>query len=163
MKRIAFLTVSLILVVSLIAGTANAQFRGQEPSGPPRVAGSMVTNEGSTNFLSFINPDNFRMNHSYSMSYMTMGGRGMAIGMYTNSMFYRIADPLDVQVDVSLMHSPYNSFNNNMDDYSGVFISRAEVNYQPTENFRVQLQYRQLPYGAYGSPFYNPWYHRYGY
>jgi hypothetical protein len=166
MKRIAIFTGILILFIAFTSLQADAQFRGQEP-GTPRVAGSMVQSREAPSLFSFFNPENFNMSHSYSMSYMMMGGRGMAVGMYTNSMFYRISDPLDVRLDVSMAHSPYNSFNNTMNDFSGVFISRAEVNYQPSENFRIQFQYRQIPYSGYGygygSPFYNPWYYRYGY
>jgi hypothetical protein len=163
MKRIcAFLGILILLSLSLAIDT-EAQFRDQQP-GTPRV-GNAIVSSNTPSLFSWFNPENFHMRHSYSMSYMTAGGRGMAVGMYTNSMFYQIADPLNVQLDVSLMHSPYNSFNRNMDDYSGVFISRAEINYQPSENFRVQLQYRQVPYtdylgyyGYYGSRYYSPWY-----
>ncbi len=164
MKRFSIMAGVLILVVALTTMQADAQFRSQEP-GAPRAAGSIVQGGEASSMFSFFNAENFHMNHSYSMSYMTMGGRGMAVGMYTNSMFYRISDPLDVRLDVSMAHTPHNSFNNNLNDFSGVFISRAEVNYQPSENFRVQFQYRQVPYGiyGYGSPFYNPWYNRYGY
>ncbi len=164
MKRFSIFSGLFIILFALMTIQADAQFRGQEP-GAPRVAGSMVQSGEATSIFSFFHSDNFRMNHSYSMSYMTMGGRGMALGMYTNSMFYQISDPLDVRLDVSMAHSPFNSFNNNMNDFSGVFISRAEINYQPSENFKIQFQYRQTPYGSYGygSPFYNPWYYRYGY
>jgi len=164
MKRFSITAGILILFFTIVTAQADAQFRGQE-SGAPRVAGSMVQGGEGSSIFSFFNAENFRMNHSYSMSFMTMGGSSMSLGMYTSSMFYQISDPLDVRLDVSMAHSPHNSFNNNMSDFSGVFISRAEVNYQPSENFRVQFQYRQVPYDTYGygSPLYNPWHYRYGY
>lgn len=164
MKRFSITAGILILFFAITTMQAAAQFRGQE-TGAPRVAGSMVQGGEASSIFSFFNAENFRMNHSYSMSLMTMGGRSMSMGMYTNSMFYQISDPLDVRLDVSMAHSPHNTFNNNMSDFSGVFISRAEVNYQPSENFRVQFLFRQIPYGTYGygSSFYDPWYHRYGY
>lgn len=161
MKRFAFAVGVIILVAALTTMQADAQFRSQEP-GAPRAAGSILQGGQASSIFSFFNAENFNMNHSYSMSYMTMGGRGMAVGMYTNSMYYRLSDPLGVRLDVSMAHTPHNSFNN-ANDFSGLFISRAEVNYEPSENFRIQLQYRQIPYSTYGSPFYNPWYNRYGY
>jgi hypothetical protein len=165
MRRLFSIFGILMFLCLFFVFDSEAQFRDQQ-TGTPRVGNAIVTGK-TPSLFSWFNPENFHMRHSYSMSYMTAGGRGMALGMYTNSMFYRIADPLNVQLDVSLMHSPYNSFNNNMNDYSGVFISRAEINYQPSENFRVQLQYRQIPYtdyyGYYGSRYYNPWYWYGGY
>ncbi len=160
MKRISVIFGIACILTLLLAIDSDAQFRDQQ-TGTPRVADAIVTSD-SPSFFSFFSPENFRMRHSYTMSYMTGGGQGMAVGMYTNSMFYKLADPLNVQLDVSLMHSPYNSFNRNMEDNSNLFISRAEINYQPSEHFRIQLQYRQIPYtdyfGYYGSRYYQPWY-----
>lgn len=164
MKRRSVLAIAMFLAMIFVTMESSAQFRDQQP-GAPRVASSIVGGGQGSSMFSWFNPENFNMSHSYTMSYMTMGGRGLALGMYTSSMQYQISDPLDVQLDVSVMHSPYSSFHNNLNDLSGVFISRAQVNYQPTENFRIQVQYRQMPHSmyGYGSPFYNPWFYRYGY
>lgn len=81
----------------------------------------------------------------------------MSLASYTNSMFYKIADPLDVRLDLSLMGSPFGA-NAYQTDYSKIFISRAELNYKPWENFHIHLQYRQLPINMYG--YYMP-YHWY--
>ncbi len=40
------------------------------------------------------------------MQYSSFGGNGLALGVYTNSMFYRLMANMDVQLDVSLIHSP---------------------------------------------------------
>jgi hypothetical protein len=153
----------LVILIVFMSTEGSAQFRDQD-QGSPRAASSMLSGGGSSMF-GFFNPESFNMSHTYTMSYTGMGGRGMAVGMYTNSMFYQISNPLDVQLDVSMMHSPYNSFSQTSNDFSGVFISRAALNYQPSDNFRIQVQYMQMPYSGYGygSSFYNPWYHRFGY
>ncbi len=51
-----------------------------------------------------------------------------------------------------------NSLPGNMGaDLSKIYLSRAELNYRPWDNFMVNIQYRQMPYGGYwGSPFYDP-------
>ncbi len=148
--------------VLLLPGVVVSQFKSQTEE-KPRVAESMIRPEGSGLFLGLIDPENFSMRHSYSFSYMLMSGKNMGIGMYTNSMFYKISDPLNVRLDISLMHSPFNSYGKQFqDNLSKLFINRAEVNYRPFDNMLIQLQYRQLPYSFYGgyySPYlYSPFY-----
>ncbi len=126
----------------------------------------MIRPEGSDSFLGLFDPARFSMRHSYSFSYMLMSGRNMGVGMYTNSMFYKVSDPLDVRVDVSFIHSPFNSLGRQLqDNLNKIFINRAEVNYRPFDNMLIQFQYRQLPYSVYGgyySPYrYNPFYQGY--
>ncbi len=165
MKRYSIMAAVIILIVALASMQADAQFRSDE-RGTPRVAGSMMQGGQGSSIFSFFNADNFNMNHSYSMSYMTMGGRSMSVGLFTSSLGYQFSESLDAQVDVSMMHQPHNTFNSNMNHNPGVFISRAALNYEPSENFRMQFEFRQIPGGSYygyGSPFYNPWYNRFGY
>ena len=66
------------------------------------------------------------------------------MGIYTNSLYYKLSEPLDVQFDISLMHSPFNSFGKR-NDLSGLYLSRAQVNYRPSEDVLFQIQFRQLP------------------
>lgn len=86
----------------------------------------------------------------------------MSLGMYTNSMYYKIADPLDVQFDVSLMYSPNNGFmGGSQKDFAGIYLTRAQLNYRPSENMMLQINFQQYPmtswmWGSYGfSPFSN--------
>jgi hypothetical protein len=156
MKR--SLPVLVALVVVLGSTSVFAQFRSQTEE-KPSVAESMIRPEDSSNFLGFLNPGNFTMHHSYSFSTMLMGGKTIGIGMYTNSMLYKISDPLNVRLDVSFMHSPFNSLGKDFqNDLNRLFINRAEVNYKPFDNMIIQFQYRQVPLSAYGN-YYSPYYH----
>lgn len=156
-----------LLVVMLCFTTASAQFK---PSLDPRpsVAESILrTDDGS--FLSgLFDPSKFNMQHSFSLSYMSMAGQGMSLGTYTNSMRYQFADNLDIRTDISLMASPYNSFGKDaQNSLSGLFLNRAELNYRPWKNTLLQISYRQIPaaswlgggYGlGYGYGGYSPFY-----
>jgi hypothetical protein len=95
----------------------------------------------------FFDPSRLVMRQSYSLSYTSFGsGQGMSLGAYTNSLSYRFSDPLSVQFDVSLMHSPFGGFNDRMTkDLTGIYLTRAQLNYRPTENVLFQIQYRQMP------------------
>jgi hypothetical protein len=63
---------------------------------------------------------------------------------------------LNVQLDVSVMYSPYSTMGEQFQkDISGIYISNAAINYHPWDNFSVHLQYRRMPFGyGYYHPFY---------
>jgi hypothetical protein len=81
-------------------------------------------------------------------------------------MMYQFSDKLDARADISMSYSPFNTFgklggkNNSL---SSLYLSRAQLDYKPWQNFLVQVQYRQIPYGNYYSPFYSPWYREDGF
>jgi hypothetical protein len=127
MKKILF----LILVFSL---TVFAQYKdtGIQTSSP--IEG--IVTQPSNNLFGFLNSDDFIMRHSFSMNYSSFGGHGLALGMYTNSMFYRIMDNLDVQADISLLHSPYSTFGEEFQkSIAGIYLSNASINYRPFQRF----------------------------
>ncbi|HEY6950987.1 MAG TPA: hypothetical protein VI758_01200 [Bacteroidota bacterium] len=147
------LVYSLILV-ALLFGVAAAQFKAKT-SEQPNVSESIVRSDDSGLLFGWFDPGKLKMSQSYSLSYQTFGQNGMALGVYTNSLSYQISKPLSVQMDVSLMHSPYNTFGDKFGkSLTGVYLSRAELNYKPSDNTLFQIQFRQLPaslyYGGYG-------------
>jgi len=152
-------TFAIALVAVLLIDAAFAQLKSQQET-QPSVASSLIRPVPSiSGFVSWFNPDNFRMRHSFSLQYMAGSGYGLSLATYTNTMFYQIADPLNVRFDVSLQGSPFGGYGfGGQADFNRLFLSRAELNYQPWENFRIQLQYRHLPYGYHGwyTPSYFP-------
>jgi hypothetical protein len=107
-------------------------------------------------FLGLLNSDNFMMHHNLSFSYLSYGGGTMSVASYTNSMFYKIADPLNVRVDLTLQGSPFGQNGGfAASDMNKLFISRAELKYQPWENTSVRFEYRNMPLGYYGR--YSPY------
>lgn len=153
MKKLFF---AFVICISL---SINAQYRDDNQFKPSIKDGIVNANTGGS-ILGFINPENFTMHHSYSLSFSTFGGgNNMALGVYTNSMAYKFADNLNLKLDASFVHSPYSSmgkqFQNNI---SGIYISNAQLNYQPWKDVHVTVQYRNLPYNYYGSYGYNSFY-----
>jgi hypothetical protein len=142
----------------LFAGTmALAQFKSQadQPQNPTQ--GLFKPSQSIGSLLGLLNPDNFRMRHSFSFSYLSSGGTGLSLASYTNSMFYKIADPLNLHVDLTLQGSPFGDYGSlQQNDLSRLYVSRAELNYRPADNMYIQLQYRQLPFSYYD--YYDRWY-----
>jgi len=144
----------LVLILFISATSAFSQYKdtGIEP---PSVKEGMVT-ENPGGILGFLNSDDFIMRHSFSLNYTAFAGQSVSMTSYTNSMYYRLLNNMNVQVDVSVLYSPYSTFGDKFQkDISGVYISNAAINYYPWKNFSVHLQYSAMPYG-YG--FYNPYY-----
>ena len=155
MKKIGVL-VALVLITSSISF---AQFKDQL-SDEPSVQSSLIRSENSNFLLGFFNPANFSMRQSVSMSYTTFGNQGLALGMYTNSMSYKISNPLTLSADVSILNSPYSSLGSKFSQgLNGIYLTRADLNYHPTDNFQVDLQFNQNPLYRYYNPYYyyNPW------
>ncbi|MGE5410003.1 MAG: hypothetical protein ACM3MI_03510 [Clostridiales bacterium] len=145
MKKILF----LLLVLSTVSFS---QFRDQAET-KSSLHDGMISNNTPSVILGFFNPDNFRMQHSYSLSYSAFGGNGLAMGVYTNSMIYKFNDKLNIQVDASLVHTPYSTFNRSIQDQiNGLYLSKAELNYRPSDNFMINVQYSHNPMGYY-SPY----------
>ena len=154
------LMVGAVLVLLFGVAVASAQLKSQLAE-ETRVSEGLVKPAEPSLLLGWFDPSKFQMHHMFDISYQTMGGQGISLTTYTNSMTYEFANNLNARADVSMSYSPYNSFtsfNGKKNDLSSIYLSRAEVNYKPWDNVLVQFQYRQLPYGSYYSPFNDPWY-----
>lgn len=142
----------LVFIFGIMIGTGLAQYR---PTGlsTEHISDGIINQNQGTALLGFLNSANFQMHHSYDVSYSTSGGNNLALTTYTNSMFYQFANNLNVQVDASVVYSPYStlgkSFENNI---NGIYLSRAAINYQPWKDVFISVQYRNLPV-TYYSPF----------
>ena len=135
MKYIA----AFLFAVVFFAAGLHAQFRGTEPR-PPSVSEKIASSSDQNLLFGFLNTDKFSMSHNLSMSYASMGSAGMGVTMYTNSMRYQISNPLSVQADVSVVYSPFSSLGNAFQkEIGGIYLNRAQVDYQPSKNFRVSL------------------------
>jgi len=153
-----------LFIILLTSGIVFGQLKNQKPQ-EINVGSAMLAPRSGNLLFGFFNPSNFKMMHSYSFSYTTFGRTSFALGVYTNSMFYRISDPLTMEVDVSLTHSPFNSFGREFQNqFNGIYISRAALNWRPTENTLINFEFRNLPNAFYlMNPYYRfyPGWYRY--
>ncbi len=147
---------ALVLALVIIANAfAVAQFKEQIET-KPDVYQSIIQG-GNRSYLGFFNPANLFMRHSFSVSYLSIGGKGIMINSYTNSIFYKFSDNLNLQADISLVTSPFSSFGKELQNQiSGIYLNRFELNYRPANNILINIQYRQLPFYQY-YPYYYRW------
>jgi hypothetical protein len=145
------------IVLAIVIGLTLTGFAQFKDSGleNPDIKDGIVDHSGGGNLFGFLNSDNFQMKHSYDMSYSSFGGEGFALGVYTNSMFFKINPDLNVQTDISVVNSPYSTLGKNFqNNINGIYFSRAEINYKPFKDVSISLQYRNLP-GAFNPYMYN--------
>ena len=145
-----------LLLALFLPAAVFAQFKS-DLQDQPSTAQSMVRPDPTIgSFLNLLNSENFSMRHNLSYSYLSSGGTGLSIASYTNSMFYKIADPLNVRFDLTLQGTPFGSASPYQSALNGLFVSRAELNYRPWENTFIKVEYNHLPANYLG--YYNPWY-----
>lgn len=143
----------IFLIAFIVPVLTFAQFKN-ESSTKINLLSGIINNNPSSFLTSFINPENFSMKHFISMSYSSFAGQGIAMGVYTNNMAYKISDKMNIEADVSIVNSPYSTRGNNFSkQINGIYLSRAQINYQPSDNFFITFQYNSLPY--FYSPFMN--------
>ena len=141
----------LILLFAVFTVSSFAQFK--DSGFPTSNVDEGILAKPSSSLFGFLSSSNFQMHQSYSLSYSTFAGQGLAMGVYNNSMSYKFSDNLNVQLDASIVHTPYSTlgqqFNNNI---NGIYISNAAINYRPWKDFSISVQYSRLPYNYY-SPY----------
>jgi hypothetical protein len=151
----------LLLILSAIAV---GQFRSQ-PEARSSAGESLLRPDDGGLLFGWFDPSRLTMHNSYSLSYTTSGGKGFSVGALTSNIGYQFSNSLSAQFDVSLMHSPFNNLGGNFaNNISGIYLTNAELNYQPSKNMLLQIQYRQLPamywLGNYDRLGYMPMYSR---
>ena len=143
-----------IVAVVLAFGTLSAQFKTKMDE-EPDVSQSLVRSDDSGSLFGWFDPGKLKMAQSFSLSYQTFGKNGVSLGVYTNSLSYQVSKPLSLQMDVSVMNSPYSSLGGDFaKSLSGIYLTRAALSYKPSENTLFQIEFRQFPsslyYGGYG-------------
>ena len=147
-----FLTLTLVLV--LLPVLAFGQLKEQLK---PQSFSQLLTRPQGLIGLIGLNPKRFSMQQSYSLSYTSLGGRDFSQGVYLNTMSYQVADPLQVSLQWGVMNQPLSGLGVPSLYQNGFFVSGASVEYKPSRNLAVGLQFNRYPAGYWyrGYPYYN--------
>ena len=138
----------VLISVLFLSTILIAQFKGKDNA--ISIEDGITNSTQSSFFTDFFNPNKFQMSHTIGMSYSTFGGNNVALSTYTNSMGYRFSENLMVEVDASLVASPYSSFGSeHQKSINGIYLSRAHLSYTPTKNTVLSVQFIQQPPGGY--------------
>jgi hypothetical protein len=153
--RLALATVLLAATLAFSA-PVRAQLRADLPGQAPA---TVYAAPGTPTLASLFNAQTLRFSHSYEMSYSSLGGASLGMGVYTTSLRWQPTERLAGRVDVGVAHSPFgddgvrSALGFDQDTPARVFLRNAELAYRPTANSIIHLQVRQSPFGAYASPY----------
>lgn len=152
----------IVTIFILASVVVNAQFKA-DLDNKPSVSNGILNTSTFGSVFGFLNSDNFSMHHTFDLSFSSFSGLGnMSLGVYTNSMEYKFSDRLNVQTDISVVNTPYNSFGKDFSkQINGIYLSRAALNFKVSDDMKIFVEYRSLPGGFY-QPFgysgYSPFY-----
>lgn len=160
MKKLALTAV----ILALVTGISFSQFK--------EIPGKTKTQLKSGNgmILGFINPKNFSISHSFGMSVMTGGNTSVSLASYTATMNYKILKNMNLSADVTMQYSPYASIGSNnpainkdfQNSLNGINLSRVSLDYQPTKDMMISINYFNTKgsyygYDNYHNGYYNPY------
>ena len=135
---------TFVLLAMLIPCLVSAQLKRQDV--PVQIKKELLQPVDPYLGFSLLDPSRLTMTHSVSMSYFSMGGRGLSQALYLNTMQYQFSNPLSLSVQWGIQNYPYNSFSKDNPAFqNGFFLSGAELKYQPSNKFEVRFQYSQMP------------------
>jgi hypothetical protein len=99
-------------------------------------------------------PSRLQIGQSYSLSYFSGGPVGsQSVGVYTSSIGYRIADPLFVQLDLGVIHSPGALFGGEGRNLNAQIRPNFMLRYAPSNKFNLIVDVRTFPNYAPGYGF----------
>ncbi len=150
MKRTTFY--GILLLIGMAPGLVLGQLRSDAQ---PNISKALTKPSGVKGLVGLIglDPSKFSMQHSYTLSFATAGGQTFNQGLYLNTMQYRISNPLTTYLQIGFLHRPFGNFGQNQFNKGQFFISGAGLKYQPSENFRLQVEFSQRPGSYYYSPY----------
>jgi len=149
-KSVVLLALMLVLLPVLAFGQLQEQLKPQSFS-------QLLTRPQGLIGLIGLNPKRFSMQQSYSLSYTSLGGHDFSQGVYLNTMSYQLADPLQVSLQWGVMNQPLSGLGVPSLYQNGFFVSGASVEYKPSRNLSVGVQFNRNPAGYWyrGYPYYS--------
>lgn len=149
--------ISLIILSLALPALSYAQLKEQADVNMAQALKSPGKLDGLVSLIG-LNPDNFSMNHSYSLSVGSIGGHGFNQGLYLNTMSYRLSN-MAMYLQLGVSHQPFGSPGDDLyQSKAQAFVAGAGIAYKLSEKTALQLEIRQMPashyyYSPYSSPF----------
>lgn len=94
-----------------------------------------------------------KWSHSYSVNFFSGGLGSSSVGMYNTNMYYDISKSLSLSLNLGIAHDIGGSFNSISENRSSSFLPGFNLDFHPSENFRMSINYQK--YQGYGYPIYD--------
>ncbi|MBU1064295.1 hypothetical protein KKC74_05750 [bacterium] len=146
MRKFTGLMTIVLLSVGMLP--LQAQLKSQLPKALAVEDAIQIPGVGSnSSLLSFIDPNRFFMNQSYSLSYSSFGG-GSSMGVYQNQMSYIFSDKLMMNARLGLMHDPLSigSYSTGQTNLMDNLTYGFDLSYKPKDNVFFSIRFDKRPY-----------------
>ncbi len=98
---------------------------------------------------SLFNMNDLEMNHSVSFSTGFSSGQSFYQSVYTNQIKYQFNSKLSLNLDLNFVNFGTGSMQNwefdSNNDNQTMVLPNMQLNYRPTENILIQVEYNQYP------------------
>ena len=145
----------IICLLFLFPALSLSQIRNQLPASDvgDMMRSAVYNAYGKPGFLGF-DLSKLKFSHSYSLAFSSFGGgNSLTRGLYLNTISYEFSIPLSLSMQWGFTHQPFQTGFNNANLGSQIFLSGAELRYQPSRNTLLKLQFYQTPRGYLRSPY----------
>ncbi len=132
MKKTLYLSLILIIFISSLQSCLAQEKTLSEP---------LVKLKG----FSLLDPSRLKMNQSYTFSFFSTGKQSGTFGLYTNTLEYRISQPLLIKVGLAYLHQPLSIFNRGSQSLNGVLLPNFQLFYQPSKSFQLRIDVSSMP------------------
>ncbi len=140
--------IALIIIISVGLGQLKSDLSQNNA-----IFNMPANSDGSV--MSLFDPSRFSMNHSFSMSMLSMNSQSIGVASYTNNMNFLLRDNLRLQTYVTFMQPNMISSNTPNPYSNSQLYYDAVLDYSPTDNTHFQVSFGNYPmYNRYQpSPF----------
>lgn len=132
MKKTLYFSLILIIFISSLQSCLAQEKTLSEP---------LVKLKG----FSLLDPSRLKMNQSYTFSFFSTGKQSGTFGLYTNTLEYRISQPLLIKVGLAYLHQPLSIFNRGSQSLNGVLLPNFQLFYQPSKSFQLRIDVSSMP------------------
>lgn len=127
-----------------------AQFRpgsGIPQEDQPASTLDAMRGNGDSFFSRLFSSDKFRMNQTYSLSFMSGGGQSVGLSAFTNTFSYKASEDFFISADVTALYSPYSSLgHDHANSLNGIYLSNARLDWKLSESSFLRVSYNRAPY-----------------
>ena len=151
---------SLLIISLFFTAVTSAQFKSQVPNKGLR---SSDLNKEQESAITLLNPARFSMNHAFSLSMSSVGGRSLSYGIYSNRFNYLISNKWLFKGNFDLVQPTHSSLPSGLNTLNGQVYYGAELLFRH-KNFQFSVgvdnhpvYYSRRPLNRYSSPLYYPY------
>ena len=144
---IGVITVSLL--PAMLSGEGLSDVRESDPNKEAAAKVPMLFGGPRLGSLGLLEPERFSMSQRYILGFSSDGRSGHMQGMYLNTIRYRFARPLTLQLRLGYVGSSTLFGAGYGSDPGEFFIPEFELRYQPSRNLLFTVRYLSFPPGTF--------------